>query len=217
MVSGRIAVLCPTKGRVALAIKAYDSMIATSELADMVWCVEKSDAAEYALESARPRLGVFVSEGGAPVPTINAAASATVGYEAYGLMVDDATFVTPGWDRWMLDRIAGFPKSIGVVSPWHNGGPWCNFPYVSRQWFDTLGWLACPTTMQFCWDGVLEMLGESTSIAHAKREEFAIDHEMLAGADRSERLISDGTQFLEWFMYARRADIAKLREAVGAK
>ena len=212
----RIAVICPTKGRLEQAIRAYESMVATSTLADMVWCVDEVDREVYLPESNRERLRLMSFPIYDPAPRVNAAVACVPEYEVYGMMTDDAEFTTPGWDLWVLDRYAEFPGRIGVVSPFHNAGPWCNFPYISREWFNVVGWFACPDTRFYCWDGVLEILGESTHIAHAQEHEFGIQHHLMYSDWQAQSLVTDGAKFLAWHQYGRRTDTQKLRAAISA-
>lgn len=210
--NGRIAVLCPTRGNPEAAERAYSSMRQTSELADMIFCVDEDDAEPHRYLCQFPHAWVSSEPRTTIVAALNAAVNRFSEYEAYGLIVDDARFVTPGWDRWLMEQFR--PQSLGVVSAHHNVSGAVNFPYVHRDWVNLLGWYACPDTARFCWDTVLEMIGDATRIVYAPEDRFHIYHELLRNEQSIPAFAADSIQFLGWCVNARRLLIQKIREAM---
>ena len=208
----RIAVLLPTKGNPDGAERVYRSMLVTSTDADLVLCLHDGSHHDYGHLSG-DRLRKFFGPQMSPARRVNAASEEVRGYEVYGMMVDDAEFRTPGWDEVTLRAFDGFPNGIGVVSPAHNVSGSVNFPYISRSWLDAIGWFACPDTLHYCWDTVLEILGESTNIKHMSADEFSIHHDHLWNPQAGDRFKMDAVQFLNWCVTKRCETTAKLREA----
>jgi len=207
-----ILVLCPTRDNPEGASRAFQTMLDNSSDAHMAMCIDVDQEGLY-LDLEHPRMLKSVAPRTDIVGSINAAADRFPGYDIYGMMTDDAVFNTSGWDVWTQGVFDSFPKRLGVVSPFHNGGAFVNFPYVSREWIDLVGWFACPETQHFCWDTVLEMLGEATAIRYATRDEFRLHHFV----DRNDKTVPvfmmDCVQFLGWCVNRRRDLVLKIREA----
>ncbi len=147
------------------------------------------------------------------VAGLNHAVRRNPGFDVYGLIVGDAEFKSPGWEAYLEAEVARMPNGIGVVSAAHTAGTFVNFPFVTREWVDAVGWYACPDTVHFCWDSVIECLGEATHIAYATPAEMFIAHESV----RNERLFTvftaDALKFLGWFVNRRREIVSLLRAA----
>jgi hypothetical protein len=101
-----------------------------------------------------------------------------------------------------------------VVSAYHAHGPWVNFPYVSRDWIERVGWYACPQTHHYCWDTVMELLGEATRIDYAKQHDFEIEHDAIQDGSQIPAFEMDCVQFLSWVITTRREIVQKLRAAM---
>lgn len=191
-------------------------MIDTSELTTMLLCIDHDQREPYSRMPDHPRLKIQVGLRADIVGSINTAVKAHPGYDAYGLLVDDARFTVVGWDRWLLGSIDDFPNRLGVISAAHNIGEFVNFAYVSREWVEVVGWYACPDTVHFCWDTVLEMLGEATAIVYAPKEWFHIDHDLSQNDEKVKVFMEDCVRFLDWCVNARRALVFKIRAAMVA-
>lgn len=137
------------------------------------------------------------------------------GYDIYGLMTDDSEFSTPGWDDYLVDAFTRFPGRIGVVSPDHAHGPWVNFPYVSKEWIGIVGYFVHPGVHHFCWDTVVEMLGEASKIEYATDKQFLIRHHQLPQVAPS-RTEPDAMAFLSFAIAERRTITTKLKRAIVA-
>lgn len=205
-----VLVLCPSRDNPEGAERAFRSMVDTSEEPTMVLCIDDDQRGEYSGLS-HPRLRIHSGPRTDIVGSINATIVDEPGYGVYGMMTDDAVFKSGGWDSWVEGVVDSFPGRLGVVSPHHNGGPFVNFPYVSREWIDRVGWFACPETVHFCWDTVLEMLGEATQIRYATEQEFGLHHYV----DRNDKTVPvfmmDCVQFLGWCVNRRREIIKSIR------
>lgn len=212
----KIAVLCPSRDNPVGAERAFLSMIETSQFTDMILCIDHDQEDLYATIPRNDRLKVLPGPRTDIVGSVNRAVSEFRGYDIYGLVVDDATFLTRAWDQWLAEAINSLPKRLGVVSAFHNLGGFVNFAYVSREWIDLLGWYACPDTQHFCWDTVLEMIGEATAIRYATESEFAIFHDSHPRDEAVKVFCLDAVQFLGWCVNKRRDTVTKIREAMAA-
>lgn len=209
----RTAVLCPTRGRREGLLRTHESLCRTSTHSTLIACVDEDDRDTYAgLDTEMFRLHFSYAPRVSIVDALNRAVQTFHGYDAYGYIVDDARF-TNRWEDWLESVINDSPGRIVVASPEHNGGPWVNFPFVSRQWVKAAGWYACPDTLHFCWDTVAEMLGEATAIRFATKDEFFIEHDMLMAPDRPD-MVEDAQSFLWWCVTDRKNTVRSLREAM---
>jgi len=203
----------PTRDNPDLAKRAYQTMLDTSESADMLLCIDDDQAELYAGLAGRRMRKNFAPRTDI-VGSLNKAVGAFPEYTIYGQMTDDAVFLTPGWDKWVERVVAEFPARLGVVSPYHNGGKFVNFPYVSREWIQNVGWFACPETLHFCWDTVLELLGEATNIRYAEPYEFGLHHYVDRNNKTVPVFLKDCLQFLGWTVNRRRDILDKLRAEI---
>jgi hypothetical protein len=188
-------------------------MLTTSLDTEMVACIDDDQVDLYPARD-RPRFKYHVGPRTDIVGSLNAAVKAHPDYDAYGLIVDDAMFKTVGWDQWMIGRMGSLKNGIGVISAAHSVGAFVNFAYVSRAWVRALGWYACPDTLHFCWDTVMELLGEATEIVYATRKEFFIEHELVQSDRTVPIFMMDAVQFLGWCVNARRKSVYNLREVM---
>ena len=208
----RIGVLCPTRDGPDRLRQAFQSMIDTSKSTTMIACIDDDQRGLYA-PIQHERLVYHVAPRVNVVDLLNSAVKLHP-FDVYGLMVDDARFKTFGWDDYVVRTIEAFPAGIGVVSAHHGKGWFVNFPYVSARWIEVVGWYACPQTHHFCWDTVLELLGEATHIDYASEQNFAIEHDLLQNDATLCKFASDCIQFLGWCVNGRRDVVQKLREAM---
>ena len=207
-----IMVLCPSRDNPAGAGRALASMVDTSTDTRMALCIDDDQEAVYSYLH-HPRLIKVVGPRTDIVGSLNNALHG-LDYSACGLIVDDAVFESSGWDSWVLKTLSQFPGRIGVVSAAHNVGEFVNFGYVSKEWVDLLGWYACPDTLHFCWDTVLELLGEATAISYAPKDRFYINHDLSRERTTVKLLAEDAFAFLGWCVNDRRRLAFKLREAM---
>jgi hypothetical protein len=129
-----------------------------------------------------------------------------------GVITDDATLISPNWDLWLQETIDSFPGRLGVVSARHYAGEWCNFPFISKEMLDLIGWYAYPGTYHFAYDTVMEIIGESTSIVHATSDQMLINHSNMSCIN-PEKYRPDAEAFVEWCVTERRQLARKIRAA----
>lgn len=217
----RIACACPSRDRPDDLVVMVESMIATSESATALVYIDDDQLHLYMHHcdwegKYGKRVKFSVGKQIGPAKSCEWLISTHKEYDVYGLMTDDAIFLTPGWDRYLSDRFEEFPGRIGVVSPDHEHGPWVNFPYVSRQWLDIVGWYVYPGVFHFCWDTVLEILGEGSRIDYPNITQFGIKHFQRATVE-PHHTRPDAMAFLGWCITERRGIVRKLREAISWK
>ena len=181
MTPGKIAVLCPTRGRPDEFRWLRDSVAKTSD-ADVLAYVDEDQAELYGPEicdSDNTTVGGRIG----PVASANLMARKYPDYSAYGLVTDDSMLATPGWDRWADDALNRFPGRLCVLSPSHNNGTHVDMPFVSREWIDLVGWYACPSTFHYAWPIITGLIGEMTAIVHAPRDKFSLEHNYVEGTN----------------------------------
>lgn len=208
-----IVVLLPTRDNPDLAQRAYQTMLDTSSEPHMMLCIDDDQAEAYAHLGGK-RMRKHFGPRTDIVGSLNAAVRSHPEYTIYGQMTDDAVFLSDGWDSWTERAVDEFPGRLGVISPHHNGGRFVNFPYVSREWIETVGWFACPETLHFCWDTVLELLGEATCIRYAEPTEFGLHHYVDRNDKTVQVFLKDALQFLGWTVNRRRDILDKLRAEI---
>lgn len=233
----KVLVVCPSRGRPEALVRMIRTALATSTRAHVGVYLDNDDAARYRgpLQEAgwdprytHPDRSQLVEDGGdpdsrvvvlvdkprGPVCAVNDVVRwLGKGYEFFGCVPDDCTFMSPGWDQFLIDSISGFPNRIGVLAAWHGNGDYVNFPWVSRQWIETIGFLHMPSAYHSCCDTALELLGDASHIQYARRDQFAFDHATEPSINAG-RLNDDILQFLTWCVGPRREAVQKLREAM---
>lgn len=216
-VKPEIALVCPTRDRVQPAIEFARSVRETSTYATVLFYIDDDQREMYRpLVEAEPECVFHYGPRIGPVAADNLLVDAYRDFKVYGTGDDDARFVTPSWDAYLLEQIAAFPNRIGVVSANHWVDPtFLNFGYVSREWIDAVGWLAYPPARHRIWDSVLQMLGEATNLVYAPRDKFRVEHRM----DKPQDLMTfahDCEAFLWFCVQYKNPIIDKLRQAMGA-
>lgn len=215
----RTLVVCPSRNRPEFLATMVESILKTSK-ADVAVYIDNDQVDLYRnsgiLWGGRfgERLLIEIGPRIGPARAIDKLAMTHLDYDVFGLSTDDSIYKSPGWDKFTERAIREFDNRIGVVSAAHGGGPWVNFPYVSREWITTLGWYVCPGVTHYCWDTCIEILGDATNIVYATKKQFEIDHQAqpTQGIDR---FALDGALFLGWCINQRPVAMKKLRAAMG--
>ncbi len=199
------------------------SFVDTSSVAQLVVRLDEDQKDLYAGVEVPARVSFEYGPKIGPGGSINASAydnmrmskerNAIAGrpYDAFCAAPDDAEFVTPGWDLYALGVIKSFPGRIGVVSAAHDQGTFLNYPCVSREWINVLGWYAHPTIYHFCWDTMHELLGDATNIVYAPRDKWLMNHQGLP--QNLANYQSDTAAFLTWCVTERPQAVQRLRAA----
>lgn len=209
-----IALLCPTK-RPEPFQRMVASVLETAHARAVVFAyVDAEDWPVYAnLALAMPvefRVGPRIG----PTASLNLLIQDARGrgYDAFGVITDDASMIVPDWDLWLEQTIDSFPGRLGVVSARHYAGTWCNFPFISREMLDLLGWYAYPGSYHYVYDTVLELIGEATAIRHATSDQLLVNHECLP-AWNLDRYRTDAEAFTRWCVLERPETVKKLQAA----
>lgn len=208
-----IYVICPTRERPEKFQLLLDSVLNTSTKATLIAYVDEDWYDKYPPSSDR-----YIRSGGkrtTPVEAMNLLARKFRSARIYGMVPDDAQFVTPGWDEYMIRSFDGFKNDIGVVSPHHNYGNYIDMPFVSRNWIDTLGWFAWPQMKHYCWTFSTGIFGEATEIVWPSESECHIEH-THDGTARMQLYSEDAVGFFNGFALGYRDCIVKLQEARNA-
>lgn len=210
-----IGVVCPTK-RPGEFVKMANSATSLSLDAHVLAYTDDGDDYTEAFVSLEQPDRVKMLRGPrcGPTASVNKLVNHFPDYDVYGVCPDDCAFSTPGWGKFVEDAIHSFPNQIGVLSPAHNFGPFVNFPFVSKRWIDVLGWFACPTMYHFCWDSVLELLGEQTVIRFATRDEMFMTNQAIPAFNYDTHFRADCEQFLWWTVLTRKSQVEKLKAAM---
>lgn len=216
MTDRRIAVICPSRDRPDGLKATYESMLDTSSKTTMIACIDLDQVNLYNEIKEGRRLIVEYGKRDRVCALVNRAVQAHPMFDIYVMMIDDARYLTKGWDEWLLDTFSRFPKRIGVVSPAHDGGSFLAYPVVSREWIDVLGHFAPPGIHRFTWDTAIELLGEATRLVYAEPDEFFIKHRLDERADALQVFIEDSARFVIWCATERRELVRKLRERINA-
>lgn len=219
-----ILIICPSRSRPDHLERMIRSFVSTSTVAQLVVRLDEDQRGLYAGLEVPERVSFEYGPKIGPGGSINGSAYdnmrmskernelALRPYEAFCAAPDDAEFMTPGWDIYALETLRSFPGRIGVVSAAHDQGAFLNYPCVSKEWINILGWYAHPTIYHFCWDTMHEMLGDATNIVYAPRDKWLMKHEGLP--QNMERYGTDTSAFLTWCVTERPLSVAKLRRAI---
>lgn len=207
--------MCPSRGRPEPLMGMIESVTRTAPLADVAVYLDQDNRDAYPEDLGRnvkltvgPRIG--------PTSSFNMLVRENPGYDAYGAATDDSSFGRPGWDRWVLEKTAEFGARIGAMSPYVPDSERMDFPWVTREWINALGYFAYAGCHHFCWDVCVEILGQSSQIAYAGPADFMMHHhEEPHIGDSNTMLLGDCKQFFMWSLKERPFQTAKLRRLCG--
>lgn len=220
--SGRIAVLCPTRNRPAQFVNLAKSIMKTTNRADLVGYVDDDQAELYQATcdrtrtELRSRMSVHHGPRIGPVAACNVLVKEFPGYDAYGLIPDDAVVTTAEWAEWCLDVVAFLPNRVGVISPAHNQGPHVDMPFVTKGWIKATGWFAVPIAYHFVWPLVTALIGEMTAIVHAPKDRFNVDHDLAMSANQVWRT-TDTEAFLPFVARELMPIVDRVRDAINGE
>ena len=219
-----LLIICPSRSRPEYLKKMIKSFVETSTVAHMVVRLDEDQRELYAGVEAPERVFLEYGPKVGPGGSINGSAYTNMvlsqernqmalrPYDAFCAAPDDAEFVTPGWDLYALEVIKSFPGRIGVVSAAHGQGTFLNYPCVSKEWINVLGWYAHPSIYHFCWDTMHELLGDATSIVYAPKDKWLMEHQGLP--QEMGKYGVDCEAFLIWCVLERPQVVQRLRAAI---
>ena len=184
--NGTVAVLIPSRNRPGQLEEAIRSVRDTSEAHVLVYIDDDQHElyAELRNEEANRSHGRTGFTEGPRVDTVaalNTLVERFPDYSAYGVLTDNSVMKTAHWDSWLLETLDCFPGRLGVLSPFHNCGPYVDQPFVSREWIDVVGWYACPEFKHYAWPLVTGVIGGQTAIIHCREDQFAVFHDYVGG------------------------------------
>jgi hypothetical protein len=212
-----IALLCPTRRPEEFAWMVQSVRETTKDRVQICAYIDRDDVHDYRaiIGKDRPKcLQFYLGTRVGPTASLNRLAR-MFKPDIMGVITDDATLISPDWDLWLQETIDGFPGRLGVVSARHYAGDWCNFPFISREMLDLLGWYAYPGTYHFAYDTVLELIGEATAMRHATSDEMLINHQNLSCLN-PDRYRTDAEAFVTWCVQERRQQAMRIRTAQNA-
>jgi len=204
-----IGVLCPSRGNPDGLKRLIANIGRTAQSAEVLAYVDADERDAYAdvLQGVQhiigPRVGLVAS--------VNALAQAFPAYSTYILAGDDVSIGPAGWDVWLERQFEKFPGRLAVVSAHHNGGEWCNFPALSREWIAAIGYFAWPLCRHYAFDTILQLLGEATDYVHSTPLELHINHPHFDEAKKLPAMKEDAMVFLVWCAEMRQKHIAGLK------
>lgn len=229
----RALIICPSRGRPAQFAQTVRSFEATSTKASLVAYIGHDQEESYRRElegydftlwntrisedgiTNPGRVRIVIGKDAPPVELDNRVARLYQRFfDCMGVIPDDCEFQKPGWEEVLAKAFARFPGRIGAVAAHHDNGDCVNFPFVSREWFQTIGWLFYPHNHHHCCDTIIEILGECANAIHyCTAEEFHIQHHHER-TQNSEVLDADLHGLLNFLVGDRRDLVRRLREAI---
>ena len=205
-----IGVLCPSRGNPEGLKRLIGNVGRTAQSAEVLSYIDEDEWDSYSevIQGTQyivgPRVGLVAS--------VNALAQGFPAYSTYILAGDDVSIGPNGWDVWLEKQFEKFPGRLGVVSAHHNGGEWCNFPALSREWIATAGHFGWPLCKHYAWDTILQVLGEGTGYVHSQATNLHIQHPEFDEARKLPAIKEDAVVFLMWYVTVREKFIAKLND-----
>lgn len=224
--------ICPSRDRPRELVKAYESMLASSQEPHLVAYVDgdQRDLYLHHLQGYEPslvgvrghliwerrtdsRLTIMLAE---QIGSVNASNRIChffrEPFTIYGMIPDDSTFKTQDWDHYLIEKLDhNVPH---VVSAAHNHGGMVNFPWVNRAWIEAVGWYYYPTNYHHCCDTIVEMIGECcNAITYADEADFLMDHEHKPSMN-AEKFPVDALGFLGWCIGERREVVKNVKKRI---
>ena len=142
------SLLLPTRGRVRLVQRLFDSVVQTSSNVgrlEVVLYIDEDD--QESREIFHPELSLvkIIGQPGESMGSMNRACYEASQGRYVMLMNDDAVFRTPNWDACVLDLASRFPDEIALVygNDLDQGETVPTFPIVSRTVVEIVGEI-CP-------------------------------------------------------------------------
>lgn len=161
----KISLLCPTRERIEKCHTMIQSIVDTAtnpERLDLVFYVDDDDPVREEYRQlfrsfGTTKIGRVVGMVGEPISVSkswNKIAALSRG-DVMMMSNDDLEYKTRGWDTRIDEEVLNYPDDIYVM--WFNDGhnKACTFPFVSRKWYETLGYFT---------PGIFEFLANDTWI-----------------------------------------------------
>lgn len=206
--------MCPSRDRPDQLVKMVDSVVArSSNQVELAVYIDFDQKTKY--PASLPNTHVCYGERVGPVSSYNALVKRHRGYDVYGAVTDDCQFETEGWETWLNSAVAAFKNNVGAIAPYVRDSGRMDFPWVTRQWIETLGYFALKTCKHYYWDVAVELLGQCSQIAYADVYDFRIAHLGTPYGCNPETVFADSRTLTSWTVWERPRDVRLLREACG--
>jgi hypothetical protein len=220
-----LCVMLPTRKRPKMAQAALASFAGTKALdtTDLILVIDEGDDS-YADVTDYDRITVTR---GTLVTAVNAAASVLAGnYDALLLAADDLTFVTPAWDKIMLEALADL-GGTGIIMPDDKRRydvP--EVPLISSDWVLELGHFLEPSLAHYYTDNCLAELGKRAGLIRFCPEAvIRHDHYTVCKSVRRDRVYAEAEKkhgqadlvaFGKWQADVMPHEVARLRRRFNA-
>ena len=226
--SNKIALLCPVRGRPDYLYDYAESIAGTAAQAgrlSLQFYVDSDDAAAKQYQMLEPELRGRYPDSfeinflyGDPIGTPGAinAMAAQSNADIFMISNDDLNFVTKSWDERVDQAAAKYPD--GIYNIWFNEGYFGDklscFPFISRIWYETLGYVAPVVFEHFVVDHWIHHLGrflhrneflEDVEISHrhAEAEKSGVQFAWQEEGFAKRRMDRDNEVFLKSERYLR--------------
>ena len=153
----KLAILCPSRGRPEMARRMQDSF---SAIADVIFYLDADDPQAHDYE-------VFKSVLGPTVPityAYNILWKEYPGYDAYGLLGDDAVCRSPNLVETLDIRSRAYPHGIWAAGAADGRGDGNPHPVVSARWAKTLGYVIPPIFLHWYGDSRTNDLAKAAGV-----------------------------------------------------
>jgi len=163
MGNGRVALLCPSRGRAESLKRLLESFTdTTSGKADIFVRNGVTDVELASYEGINhPNLTKFLGSDADFGHWPNAGYCFAMqdlwvrypGYSIYTCMEDDFSFTEKEWDQKLLDAVSIFPNRVGLVG-WQVNGRSTTLLAASDTWCEALGYFQKPHLQEAAYDGL---------------------------------------------------------------
>lgn len=165
--TGELLMIVPSRGRPANAVEMIYAWIQTSAgAADLCFVLDADDPALDGYQQVRDFIGartLVVSSTGMTAALNTAAVRYAHEYPVLGFMGDDHRPRTVGWDRMLIEAIAGRTVAIVYGNDLLQGDKMCTAVAMTSSIVRELGYMAPPQFRHLCIDLVWKDWGEHLS------------------------------------------------------
>lgn len=213
----KILIICCTRGRPSLAKQMYISLLKTSSLCEVVFCIDKDDPKRKEYAQWMMLSSCIEEEGFSTTQLINKAFKMNTDYAFYSVTNDDVVYETKRWDVDLMNKgkiSYGNDKCQGEAMP--------TISVVDGDICRALGWLQMPKLIHLFGDAVWKIIGSHLNILHYDKNVIT-NHKHFLYNKKTEKddiyeitnsrdmYIRDGVIFKEWIKQNMNNDCDKIR------
>lgn len=189
-----ITVMCPSRNRPECLMKMVESVVATSNHAEVLARIDDDQIDLYA-GCVHERLSIISG------PRLGMCGglrdlSHEGDHRLMGFIPDDCLITSPGWDEKMLAWFDTVDNDIGAYWPTVSTGGW-DLPFVSEKWVRALKWYVPPGFIHYAWLEAILLLGYATRYRFADLHDFGIYNDAKFPSMAPERT-DDNTNLVMW-------------------